>query len=98
MNSSVIEYGILDVTVRLQWIPQNDVIYNISINPKVTIVDLMTTPGVQFLVSYNIHYEVSTVATSSCGQNRTVVSLHYGESLAVITITHTYTVWQLNSL
>ena len=84
MNSSVIEYGIFDVTVRLQWIPQNDMIYNISINPKVAIVDLMTTPGVQFSVSYNIHYEVSIVATSSCGQNRTIVSLYYGESLGII--------------
>ena len=81
VNSSVIEYGILDVTVRLQWIPDNRIIYNISTNPKVTIVDLMTTPSVQFSVSYNTHYKVSIVATSSCGQNRTIFSLHYGEFL-----------------
>ena len=60
MNSSVIEYGILDVTVRLQWIPQNDVFYNISTNPKVATVDLMT-PSVQFSVSYNIHYNLKLV-------------------------------------
>ena len=98
VNSSVIEYGILDVIVRLQWTPQNGVIYNISTNPKVAIVDLITTPSVQFSVSYNIHYEVSIVATSNCGQNRTGVSLHYGESLGIITRNNAYTVWQLNLL
>jgi hypothetical protein len=44
-------------------------------------VDLMMTPSVQFSVSYNTLYNVSIVATSICGQNRTVVSLHYGELL-----------------
>jgi hypothetical protein len=81
VNSSVIEYGILDVIVRLQWIPQNGVVYNITTNPKVVMVDFMTTPSVQFSVSYNTLYNVSIVATSICGQNRTVVSLHYGELL-----------------
>jgi hypothetical protein len=82
VNSSVIEYRILDVIVLLQWTPQNGVIYNISTNPRVAMVDLMITPSVQFSVSYNTLYNVSIVATSICGQNRTVnISLHYGELL-----------------
>ena len=67
VNSSVMEY-LMSQSVFI--------FYNISTNPKVVTIDLMTL-SVQFSVSYKIHYKVSIVATSSCtcGQNRTVVCL-----------------------
>ena len=34
-------------------------------------------------VSYNTHYNVSIIATSTCGQNSTVIEFYYGEFYTV---------------
>ena len=77
--TSVIKYYEIHVIILLEWIPQKGVIYNISTNPKVADMTLLSDTSVQYLASYNIHYNVSIVATSVCGQNMTVVAFHYSE-------------------
>ena len=76
--TSVIKYYEVHVIVLLEWIPQKGVLYNISTSPKVAVMTLSDT-SVQFSASYNIHYNVSIVAASVCGQNMTVVDFHYSE-------------------
>ena len=85
--TSVIKYYEVHVIVLLEWIPQKGIIYNISTNPKVADMTILSDTSVQFSASYNTHYNVSIVATSTCGQNMTVVDFHCSELLLFLSYT-----------
>ena len=68
-----------NVTVILESTVEN---YVINVEPQVTILYLGPT-SVQLIISYNILYNVSAVATQ-CGQNSShvhFIELQYGESI-----------------
>ena len=82
MNILIIEREADNITILLEWTPENGVIYNVSADaaePKIEIIT-MRHSSARLTVSYNIHYNVSIIA-STCGLNSTVtiVKLHYGE-------------------
>ena len=82
MIISDIKYEARSVTILIMWMPQNSVSYNVSSKPKMAMIDLhVMTSSVQFSISYNVHYNVSIVATSMCGRNSTATELYYGELL-----------------
>ena len=83
MTSITKHYEIQNVTVFLQWIAQEGVLYDINTSPKVAVMTL-SDASVQFSASYNIHYNVSIVATGACGQNMTVVDFQYSELLSFL--------------
>ena len=74
-------FGINSVTATLEWTQENDVTYNVSIFPLVT-VETSEGSSVQLTLLYNIHYNVSIVATR-CGKSTTIITLHYGKILTI---------------
>ena len=87
MNTSVIEYKADNVIILLMWTPENGVVYNVSAKatePEAATINLITASSANLIVSYNVHINVSIVATG-CGQSSTVTNeLHYGELLLKI--------------
>ena len=75
------EFGVEDVTVKLEWNKEHNVTYNVTIAPQ-TLGSLMFngSTSVQISIQYNTMYKVNITATSAlCGQGMTsVVPLHYG--------------------
>ena len=70
-----------NVTVILEWTPENGMSYNVSVVPQVA-VRFTGDRSVQLTASYNTVYNVSVVATL-CGRNNatTATGLSYGECL-----------------
>ena len=84
VTTSVIEYGIYNVTIQLEWIPQKGVTYRISAETEITVTNITVSLSlVQLVVPYNTHYNVSIVATS-CERNstNTAIEFYYGEFLS----------------
>ena len=68
------------VTVILQWSTKNGVSYIVNINPQVAL-NHMGRNIAQLIVSYNIKYNISIMA-SLCGTNRTTfIVVKYGKLL-----------------
>ena len=80
---STMEYGTDTVTVLLQMFQQyiaKNISYSVSVEPVASVLSFGNST-VQIIVSYNIVYNVSVVA-SLCGHNSsaTVLELHFGKS------------------
>ena len=80
VTTSVIEHGAHNATILLEWTPEKSVTYNVSVEPQVATISLITMSSAHLTLSYNTYHNASITATS-CGQNSiyTVVKLHYGE-------------------
>ena len=84
ISTSVVKFGINDVTVLLRWTPQKGATYNFSIQaaePNVATINHFTKlSSAQITVLYNTHYNVCVEATL-CGQKSvsTVSEIRYGE-------------------
>ena len=72
------------VIATLEWTQQNDVTYNVSIFPQISIasVEMLGGSSVQLTLLYNTHFNVSIIATR-CETTTTVFQLHYGEILSL---------------
>ena len=71
-------FGTTNITCMLEWIQENDVSYNVSIEPQVAL-DFIGNTGVQFVVLYNTLYSASVVADNLCNSANTTVEFNYSE-------------------
>ena len=76
-------FGTNSVIATLGWTQQNDVTYNISIFPQISVANIKMSgsSSTQLTLLYNTHYNVSIVATR-CETTTTIFPLHYGEILS----------------
>lgn len=87
MNVSITpQFGDDDLSVTIEWVPEEGVTYEIMSVPE-TAVNFLKQSTIRLTLFYNIQYNISIEAIP-CGQNRerinTTISLHYGESLLII--------------
>ena len=84
---NVTEYfGTANVTVTLEWIPAEEVTYNVSIVPQKDLPFAVNTSlsRWQLTVYYNTSYFVSIHATYCGYSNTTTLMLKYGECILCI--------------
>ena len=76
----MITFGEDNVTVHLEWSPQANVSYDVSVSPHTVDIELFTTTRLQLTVVYNTLYNISTLAVL-CGQTHatTLTELYFGE-------------------
>ena len=88
-----------DVTVTLQWLREDGVIYSVYVIPETSITELAeamnhSTFMINLTISYNVQYNVSIVS-SLCGATATKV-LNYGEYINIVSITTVF--WESPTL
>ena len=75
------QFGMENITVILDWSQEMDVSYSVIVDPEVP-VTFIERARVQLLLSYNIQYNASVMATRCPHLTNTVfVELSYGEYL-----------------
>ena len=68
------------VIATLEWTQQNDVTYNVSIFPQISVVnvEMLGSSSVQLPLLYHTYYNVGIIATH-CETTTTFIPLHYGK-------------------
>ena len=68
-STKITQYGSDNATVVLTWIPENDVSYDVSVNPSVdNAIRFIKTTSIEVALLYNTPYTVTITATL-CGDN-----------------------------
>ena len=73
----------------MEWTHQHGVVsYDIRISPSAPKIIINGNTSRRLMVSYNIEYNLSIIAVTSCGNAIASVTLNYGEAKLDLTINH----------
>ena len=68
-------HGTSDFRVTLEWVPEDDLIYNVSVSPPPIAMALLGNAGAEMTLLYNTPYSVTIAALSPCGLNISTITL-----------------------